>query len=617
MIQNQKHLIALVFAFFCFSCVNATQSVSTSSESTLSKSSSSSQSNGDLHGKFTLDSTKNTLNLANNQATFQDERSITYSLSGITSESGWFVLNKKGTFRNEASSFYFTAISVDFVVLSPFGSLLSKASNYAISSPANGAYPLVSGETLSFGSEEAFTYFSLFAPVGQFQINSITLSYDLGLSHEAKPLEQLDFYTVNDTHGASEEVVSSYHPGIEKLGQELRSQEQVNPDGSLVLSSGDMWQGSADSNMTKGLLMVDWMNGLGFESMAVGNHEFDWFPATIESNASEANFPFLGINIRDPSGVQPSWAKSSTTIERSGVKIGVIGAIGPVETSIAKSSLSGYSFASNYPSLIEQEALRLKQQENCALVVVSIHYGDLETSLCPDIDAVFEGHTHQNYEKIDTQGIPHVQTYANGSNIQHVRFSKQNGKFAFSTFESFDFATIDGLQKDGISSNIYAYYLSLVAEKKNEVVGSISTTWDKATIAALSAKRMYLDYKNDAWSKDLMAAFVNKGCARQEIPAGQVTYGQIYAALPFDNDLILFSTSGANLKSLLTDTYLSGYSEITDSSSLSDTGSYDIMMISYVSEQDKYAPNLSEISRDSVNRSRDLLANYLRSQQNG
>jgi hypothetical protein len=345
MIQNQKHLIALVFAFFCFSCVNATQSVSTSSESTLSKSSSSSQSNGDLHGKFTLDSTKNTLNLANNQATFQDERSITYSLSGITSESGWFVLNKKGTFRNEASSFYFTAISVDFVVLSPFGSLLSKASNYAISSPANGAYPLVSGETLSFGSEEAFTYFSLFAPVGQFQINSITLSYDLGLSHEAKPLEQLDFYTVNDTHGASEEVVSSYHPGIEKLGQELRSSRTSQSDGSLVLSSGDMWQGSADSNMTKGLLMVDWMNGLGFESMAVGNHEFDWFPATIESNASASEFPVPWYQYPRPFGRPTfSWAKSSTTVERSGVKIGVIGAIGPVEDSIAKSSLGGCYF---------------------------------------------------------------------------------------------------------------------------------------------------------------------------------------------------------------------------------------------------------------------------------
>jgi len=363
--------------------------------------------------------------------------------------------------------------------------------------------------------------------------------------------------------------------------------------------------------------MVDWMNCLGFESMAIGNHEFDWFPSTIESNSAQADFPFLGINIRTSSGTQPAWVKSSKIVERSQVKIGIIGAIGPLENSIAKSSLAGCYFDSNYPALIQQEAARLKEKEGCALVVVSIHYGSLDTSLCQNVDAVFEGHTHQNYERIDSFGIPHVQTYGNGSNIQHVSFTKKDGKFAFNACESYPFSELSNMSKDPVSSQIYSYYLSLIAEKKNEVVGTISTTWSKVTIASLSAQLMYEDYKNDAWSVDLKAAFVNKDCARQEIPAGSVTYGQIYAALPFDNDLILFSTSGSNLKNLLTDTYLLGYSAGLDASTLSDNGTYQIMMISFVSEKDYYASNLTEISRDSVTRSRDLVANYLRSQKNG
>lgn len=636
---QKKSLVALA-ALFCFGCVNVPSSESLASSSALSSntgstshssssaasssssansssssSSSKSQSSGDLQGKFSLNAT-NSFAIQNGKGSFSDERGITYSLEGASSSS-WFTLDKNGVFLNAPSSFYFTSITVDFAMTSPFGSLFSKASTYPITSPNNGAYALSSGQALTFGSGEAFAYFSLSVPVGSFEIHSIALTYDNALPHDTKSLSQLDFYSLNDTHGAAEEVTTSYQAGIEKLGAKLRAQEQANPDGSIVLSSGDMWQGSADSNMTKGLLMVDWMNGLGFESMAIGNHEFDWFASTIESNSTQANFPFLGINIRTSSGVQPSWAKSGKIVERSQVKIGVIGAIGPVEDSIAKSSLGGCYFDSNYPTLIQQEAARLKEKEGCALVVVSIHYGSLDTSLCQNVDAVFEGHTHQNYEMIDSYGIPHVQTYGNGSNIQHVSFTKKDGKFVFNAYESYSYAELSKLSKDPVTSNTYAYYLSLIVEKKNEVVGTISTTWSKATIASLSARLMYENYKNDAWSKDLKAAFVNGGCARQEIPAGDVTYGQIYAALPFDNDLILFSTSGSNLKSLLSDSYLSGYSAGLDVSTLSNDGVYQIMMLSYVSDKEQYASNLTEISRDSVTRSRDLVANYLRSQKNG
>lgn len=593
--------------FLCFSC---TAIISPSSPSI-------SESKQLLRGKFTL-SSKDSLSWESSGASFEDERGLAYSLQEATSSStGWFSLSKNGLFANaEESSFYFTSISVSYLRLSSFGSLLSKASNYAIASPANGAFALQSGETYTFGTGESFAFFSLYVPVGEFQINSITLAYDNALPHEKKDVGQLDFYTINDVHGAVDENPSSYHAGIEKLGSAFRKAEQANPDGSVVLSSGDMWQGSADSNLTKGMVMVDWMNGVGFESMAIGNHEFDWLPATIEENARQANFPFLGINIRSASGEQPAWAKTSKIIKRGDARIGVIGAIGPVEDSIAKSSLSGCHFEKNYPSLIEKETLRLKKAEACDLVIVSLHYGSLDTSFCPDVDAVFEGHAHQNYETVDSYGIPHVQTYGNGSNIQHVAFTKTNGKYVYSSSESFDYSSLSALSKDPVSSDVYSYYLSLVVEKKNEVVGTISSSWGTSYIASLSARLMYEDYKNDDWSSDLKAAFVNKGCARQAIPAGEVTYGQIYASLPFDNDLILYTTSGANLKSLLTDRYLSFFSDGLNASSLSDVGVYDIMVISYVGEKNEYAVNLHEVLRDSVNRSRDLVANYLRRMKN-
>ena len=103
---------------------------------------------------------------------------------------------------------------------------------------------------------------------------------------------------------------------------------------------------------------------------------------------------------------------------------GIVGGIGNLESSIAVSSLGGYSLSNKYRNLIEDEAERLKTEEACDIIVVSIHNGDLSLTSkgAKYINAVFEGHTHENYAYNDEYGIPHVQCYSNGSDIQQVSF---------------------------------------------------------------------------------------------------------------------------------------------------------------------------------------------------
>ena len=105
-----------------------------------------------------------------------------------------------------------------------------------------------------------------------------------------------DFYAINDLHGKLSD--GEDHPGVDELSTYLK-RKQLSDDHVVLLSSGDMWQGSAESNMTKGLIITDWMNEMGFVSMTLGNHEFDWGESYIEENAKLAEFPFLAINIYD------------------------------------------------------------------------------------------------------------------------------------------------------------------------------------------------------------------------------------------------------------------------------------------------------------------------------
>ena len=82
-----------------------------------------------------------------------------------------------------------------------------------------------------------------------------------------------DFYTINDLHGKLADADS--HIGVDELTTYLKNARKTD-DNAIFISAGDMWQGQSESNMTKGLIMTDWMNELDFAAMALGNHEYDW-----------------------------------------------------------------------------------------------------------------------------------------------------------------------------------------------------------------------------------------------------------------------------------------------------------------------------------------------------
>ncbi|MGI5920992.1 MAG: stalk domain-containing protein [Syntrophomonadaceae bacterium] len=104
-------------------------------------------------------------------------------------------------------------------------------------------------------------------------------------------LVTLDILTVNDFHGAL--CASEKDPGAARLGKSLQAEKAKNPDGTLILSAGDMFQGSIDSNLLYGQSVIKVMNQIGFDAMTVGNHEFDWGLDILKRRASEARFPFF------------------------------------------------------------------------------------------------------------------------------------------------------------------------------------------------------------------------------------------------------------------------------------------------------------------------------------
>ena len=130
----------------------------------------------------------------------------------------------------------------------------------------------------------------------------------------------VDFYSINDLHGKF--VDNDSQPGVDELTTYLKNAREKD-DYAFFLSAGDMWQGGAESNITKGQIITDWMNELDFTSMTIGNHEFDWSSEYIKKNAEIAEFPFLAINIYDrQTNERVEYCDASVVVEAGGLQIG-------------------------------------------------------------------------------------------------------------------------------------------------------------------------------------------------------------------------------------------------------------------------------------------------------
>ncbi len=449
----------------------------------------------------------------------------------------------------------------------------------------------------------------------------------------------LDVYGVNDLHGKLADT--SDNVGADELSTFLKD-AMAEDDNAILLSSGDMWQGSSESNLTHGLMMTEWMNYMGFSSMTLGNHEYDWGREYIEANRDLANFPFLAINIFDSQTNQLiDYCEPSVVVERSGLKIGIIGAMGDCYSSISGDMSAGFYFktGSALTSLIKEESDRLRREEGVDLVILSIHDGhdknkssmssisnsDLRSYYDPSlsggyVDVVFEGHTHKSYTLMDGKNVFHLQAGGENSGISHIelKINFANGKNKVNKVEIISKNTYRNSESDPIISGLMEKYAEDI-KKADEVLGTISREIYSDEIADLVAK-LYYEKGLEVWGKDypivLGGGFISTR-SPYDLRRGEVTYSDVYSILPFDNQLVLCSIKGEDLMRVFIETdnyrYHVYYEEYGSDAiaNIDPKGTYYVITDTYSST---YTYNrLTEICRlEGEIYARDLLAEYIK-----
>ncbi len=438
-----------------------------------------------------------------------------------------------------------------------------------------------------------------------------------------------DVFAINDLHGKF--FATGAQPGVDKMSTYIKNARAQNPN-TILLSSGDMWQGSPESNLTKGNVITEWMNEMEFASMTLGNHEYDWGEAAIAANAELANFPFLGVNVFDrETNELAAYCKPSVMVEKNGVKVGIIGAEGNVHSSISADKGEGVTFevGNRLTQLVMQESERLRSL-GADCIIYSLHDGTTEDYdhydevLSKDgyVDIVFEAHTHARYVTQDEYGVYHVQGGGdNSSGIAHAEIAVNyvNATASVPTAPKqiyhTDYASLTG---DPIVNTLNAKYEKEIAPM-HEVLGVNAARKEKAELCNVSAQNYY-EAGAKKWADKpivLGGGFMNIR-APGYLKAGVVIYGDLINLMPFDNELVLATVKGSKLleKFINNKSYYLYYSDYgktlkEDSSLIQFNEDYYVIVDRYTST---YASNgMTEIEwYDTTTFQRDLYAEYLK-----
>ena len=446
-----------------------------------------------------------------------------------------------------------------------------------------------------------------------------------------------DIYAINDLHGRLTDT--NEQPGVDELSTYLKKQT----GNTILLSTGEMWQGTSESNLTKGLIVTEWMNRMDFAAMTVGGHEFDWGEEGVRQNKELAEFPFLGINVYSrQTDERVDYCQSSLIVELEGVRVGIIGAIGDCYYSISSENTKDIYFktGAELTALVKAESENLRSQ-GADFIVYTIHDGydqttaDTEamsvgpqqpsgyydTSLSDGyVDLVLEADSHYWYVLQDQHGVYHLQGGGNNKGISHARvlIDKADGSSYVLIAELIPNSAYKFAEDDPVVEELLEKY-AVEIEPATEVLGTNPKYKSNNMLCQLVAD-LYCAKGVEEWGVeyDIVLGGGYISCRSPGyLNPGEVSYSQLQSLFPFDNQITLCSIRGIDLISRFLETDHDAYFIKTTAYGESIRSSIDPNATYYV-VTDSYSANYSYnnmtvvATYDPDTFARDLVADYIK-----
>lgn len=361
--------------------------------------------------------------------------------------------------------------------------------------------------------------------------------------------------------------------GFARLGGFFALQRQEQPD-LILLDAGDRFFGTIFYTMHKSRDISMLMNQMDYTAMNIGNHEFDDGLPELERFTASVSAPVVAANVVFPeSSPLREAVRPSVVVRRGGRKIGIIGAV-TKRTKLYAAGV-GDTEISSAKAAVRAEIEKLKKENVNIIIVVShvgFEYDKKMASEIEGIDIIVSGHSHvllSNDEKEKDKAGPYpvVVTGPSGHAVLIVS-AGMGGRHAGVLDAVFDkkgsLVKFEGgtrrmdasVPEDPVIKRQIAAYASEIADIRNSRAATFKSAAGLSPDGSGTCMKECLlgEVVTDALHRAFPKAdivLINAGSLRQGLPAGNVTYGDITAALPFNSEAVFVEMTGREVADML------------------------------------------------------------------
>jgi 2',3'-cyclic-nucleotide 2'-phosphodiesterase/3'-nucleotidase len=367
--------------------------------------------------------------------------------------------------------------------------------------------------------------------------------------------------------------------GLAKVSTYVKRVRARQPN-TLLLDCGDTFQGTplaylyAVRQTLAPNPVVAAMNAIGYDAMAVGNHEFNFGLHTLWRLKEQARFPILGANVVSTYHDHVRDFEPYLIRNLGGVRVAILGMVTPA---IPRWELPEHRAGYEFRDLVETAQRRVPELRRKAdLVIVIVHSGlgrDPETGeptaglypeehrawdlaeQVPGIDAIFLGHSHQELAGKEVNGVLLVQGNNWAQSVAEAEFvlerdaPEQPWRLVERRSRVVPMDASIPADKKILKLTREAHqrtegYLSTVlAELDQDLDGRTGRVEDHPLVELIQRAQLYY---GDA-DVSLAALF----STRTRLAAGPVTVRDVYSLYFYENKLLTVEVTGAQLKQAL------------------------------------------------------------------
>jgi 2',3'-cyclic-nucleotide 2'-phosphodiesterase (5'-nucleotidase family) len=343
----------------------------------------------------------------------------------------------------------------------------------------------------------------------------------------------------------------------------IRQWRKESPD-SLLLDIGDVYQGTAESLLNGGKLMIGLFNRLGYDAWTLGNHDFDWGPELLEANLNLSKSPVLTGNIerggKTPGSFEGAWqgVKPWVIKEVAGFRIALIGLVTPgLPYWLSPDTLGGVSATDPGESL--KRSIAEARAAKADAIVVMGHMGwrkeddfanPVREILTANegVDVFLAGHTHQDQPFWEIGGVLCTQASYHGINCGRVDLTFDTESRKLVQRRAFTLLMDKRFDLDPVVMELAQPDLKKADEQMARKLG-VATQVIPGSGRNSRLAQLFCEFFSEALQRNHtpVDGVFHGTFGTGDIPVGEITVADCWKMLPYENLLTIAEVSAAEL----------------------------------------------------------------------